>query len=130
MLLLLLIVSIENGPFLNVAQAKSFFTLCSFSAAKLIHFVSILKQSKNISFLLFRDYFKFIQSYRILLTNCKHSSFSSLQFERRLKFIFISCMFFLVYSNKKSYLCNRNQTNSHRKIRKTIKKSSLTRGKT
>ena len=130
MLLLLLIVSIENGPSLIVTQIKSSFTLCSFSAAKLIHFVSILKQSKNISLLLFHDYFKFIQSYRILLTNCKHSSFSSLQFERRLNFIIISCIYFLVYSNKKSYLCNRNQTNSHRNIRKTIKKSSFARGKT
>ena len=33
-----------NGPSLIVTQIKSSFTLCSFSAAKLIHFVSILKQ--------------------------------------------------------------------------------------
>ena len=97
---------------------------------KINAFYQYFKVIKNISLLLFHDYFKFIQSYRILLTNCKHSSFSSLQFERRLNFIIISCIYFLVYSNKKSYLCNRNQTNSHRKIRKAIKKSSLTRGKT
>ena len=97
---------------------------------KINTFCQNFKATTNISLLLFHDYFKFIQSYRILLTNCKHSSFSSLQFERRLNFIIISCIYFLVYFNKKSYLCNRNQTNSHRKIRKTIKKSSLTRGKT
>jgi len=65
-LLLLLIVSIENGPFLNVAQAKSFFTLCSFSAAKLIHFVSILNQSKT-----FRFYF-----FAIILNLSSHIAFS------------------------------------------------------
>jgi len=64
-----LIVSIENGPFLNVTQAKPFFTLCSFSAAKLIHFVSILKQSKT-----FRCYF-----FTIILNLSSHIVFS-LQF--------------------------------------------------
>lgn len=97
---------------------------------KINTFCQNFKAIINISLLLFRGYFKFIQSYRILLTNCKQSSFSSSQIERNLIFIIIFCIIFLVYFNKKSYLCNRNQTNSHRNIRKTIKKSSPTRGKT
>lgn len=66
MLLLLLIVSIENGPSLIVTQIKSSFTLCSFSAAKLIHFVSILKQSKT-----FRCFF-----FAIILNLSSHIAFS------------------------------------------------------
>ena len=34
-------------------------------------------------------------------------------------------MLFLAYLNKSSYLCNRNQTNSHRKYRLISKKSNL-----
>lgn len=94
----------ENELLLVAIQIKPFFTLCSFSVAKLIHFVSILKENKNISFLLFIEYFKFIEAYHILLTICKAESIFITQIVRLRKIIKISVFIFLhISTNRRTF---------------------------
>lgn len=100
--------------------------LVSYITPRYQHFKAI----KNISLLLFHDYFKFIQSYRILLTNCKHSSFSSLQFEKRQILLLFPVYIFLSIPTKSRTFATEIKQIVIENIRKTIKKSSLTRGKT
>ncbi len=70
-LILLLIVSIENGPSFDCHSNQVILYIMFVFGCKINTFCQHFKAIKNISFLLFHDYFKFIQSYRILLTICK-----------------------------------------------------------
>ena len=125
-----MIVSTENESSSNVTQTKSFFTLCSFSAAKLIHFISILKQSKT-----FR-----CCSFTIILNLSSHIVFS-LQFASNPAFLHYKLKedqnlssflvyFFLSIPTKSRTFATEIKQIVIENIRKTIKKSSLTRGKT
>lgn len=104
MLILLLIVSFRKRTFIGCHPNQAFFTLCSFSAAKLIHFVSILKKNKNISLSLFVEHFKFIEAYHILLTICKAESIFITQIVRLRKIIKISVFIFLhISTNRRTF---------------------------
>lgn len=105
MLILLLIVSFRKRTFIGLLFKSSLsFTLCSFSAAKLIHFVSILKQIKAFRFIFFVEHFKFIEAYHILLTICKAESIFMIQIVRQRKIIKISAFIFLhISTNRRTF---------------------------
>lgn len=130
MLILLLIVSFRKRTFIGCHPNQAFFYTMFVFGCKINTFCQHFKKNKNISLSLFVEHFKFIEAYHILLTICKAESIFITQIVRLRKIIKISVFIFLAYLNKSSYLCNRNQTNSHRNIRKTSKKSNLKRDKT
>lgn len=105
MLILLLIVSFRKRIFISLPFKLSLpFTLCSFSATKLIHFVSILKKIKTFRFCFFVEHFKFIEAYHILLTICKAESIFMTQIVRKRKTIKISVFIFLYISaNRRTF---------------------------
>lgn len=73
------------------------FTLCSFSTAKLIHSVSILKGIQTFRFYFFVEHFKFIEAYHILLTICKAESTFMIQIVRLQKIIKIRYLFSCIF---------------------------------
>lgn len=130
MLILLLIVSFRKRTFIGCHPNQAFFYTMFVFGCKINTFCQHFKKNKNISLSLFIEHFKFIEAYHILLTICKAESNFITQIVRLRKNNQDFCIYFLAYFNKSSYLCNRNQTNSHRNIRKTSKKSNLKRDKT
>lgn len=105
MLILLLIVSFsKTDSYWLLSKLSLYFTLCSFSAAKLIHFVSILKKIQAFRFCFFIEYFKFIKAYHILLTICKAESIFITQIVRLRKIIKISVFIFLhISTNRRTF---------------------------
>lgn len=85
----------ENGPSLVAIQIKPFFYTMFVFECKINTFCQNFKENKNISLLLFIEYFKFIEAYHILLTICKAESIFITQIVRLRKIIKISVFIFL-----------------------------------
>ncbi|CDA67264.1 putative uncharacterized protein [Segatella copri CAG:164] len=72
----------ENGPSLVAIQIKSFFYTMFVFGCKINTFCQYFKENTSILFLLFIEYFKFIEAYHILLTICKAESIFMTQIVR------------------------------------------------
>lgn len=71
---------------------------------KINTFCQNFKANKNISLLLFIEYFKFIEAYHILLTICKAESIFITQIVRLRKIIKISVFIFLhISTNRRTF---------------------------
>lgn len=104
MLILLLIVSFRKRTFIGVIQTKSFFYIMFVFGCKINTFCQYFKENKNISLLLFIEYFKFIEAYPILLTICKAESIFITQIVRLRKIIKISVFIFLhISTNRRTF---------------------------
>lgn len=94
----------ENGPSLVAIQTKPFFYTMFVFGCKINTFCQHFKENKNISFLLFIEYFKFIEAYHILLTICKAESNFITQIVRLRKIIKISVFIFLhISTNRRTF---------------------------
>ena len=94
----------ENGPSLVAIQIKPFFYIMFVFGCKINTFCQHFKENKNISFLLFIEYFKFIEAYHILLTICKAESIFITQIVRLRKIIKISVFIFLhISTNRRTF---------------------------
>ncbi len=94
----------ENGPSLVAIQIKPFFYIMFVFGCKINTFCQHFKENKNISFLLFIEYFKFIKAYHILLTICKAESIFTTQIVRLRKIIKISVFIFLhISTNRRTF---------------------------
>lgn len=94
----------ENGPSLVAIQIKHFFYTMFVSECKINTFCQNFKENKNISLLLFIEYFKFIEAYHILLTICKAESIFMTQIVRLRKIIKISVFIFLhISTNRRTF---------------------------
>lgn len=94
----------ENGPSLVAIQIKPFFYIMFVFGCKINTFCQHFKENKNISFLLFIEYFKFIKAYHILLTICKAESIFITQIVRLRKIIKISVFIFLhISTNRRTF---------------------------
>ena len=94
----------ENGPSLVAIQIKPFFYTMFVFGCKINTFCQHFKENKNISLLLFIEYFKFIEAYHILLTICKAESIFITQIVRLRKIIKISVFIFLhISTNRRTF---------------------------
>ena len=94
----------ENGPSLVAIQIKPFFYTMFVFECKINTFCQNFKENKNISLLLFIEYFKFIEAYHILLTICKAESVFITQIVRLRKIIKISVFIFLhISTNRRTF---------------------------
>lgn len=94
----------ENGPSLVAIQIKPFFYTMFVFEYKINTFCQNFKENKNISLLLFIEYFKFIEAYHILLTICKAESIFITQIVRLQKIIKISVFIFLhISTNRRTF---------------------------
>ena len=94
----------ENGPSLVAIQIKPFLYIMFVFGCKINTFCQHFKENKNISFLLFVEYFKFIEAYHILLTICKAESIFITQIVRLRKIIKISVFIFLhISTNRRTF---------------------------
>lgn len=94
----------ENGPSLVAIQIKHFFYTMFVFECKINTFCQNFKENKNISLLLFIEYFKFIEAYHILLTICKAESIFITQIVRLRKIIKISVFVFLhISTNRRTF---------------------------
>lgn len=94
----------ENGPSLAAIQIKHFFYTMFVFECKINTFCQNFKENKNISLLLFIEYFKFIEAYHILLTICKAESIFITQIVRLRKIIKISVFIFLhIPTNRRTF---------------------------
>lgn len=94
----------ENGPSLAAIQIKYFFYTMFVFECKINTFCQNFKENKNISLLLFIEYFKFIEAYHILLTICKAESIFITQIVRLRKIIKISVFIFLhISTNRRTF---------------------------
>lgn len=94
----------ENGPSLVAIQIKPFFYTMFVFEYKINTFYQNFKENKNISLLLFIEYFKFIEAYHILLTICKAESIFITQIVRLRKIIKISVFIFLhISTNRRTF---------------------------
>lgn len=94
----------ENGPSLVAIQIKPFFYTMFVFEYKINTFCQNFKENKNISLLLFIEYFKFIEAYHILLTICKAESIFITQIVRFRKIIKISVFIFLhISTNRRTF---------------------------
>lgn len=94
----------ENGPSLIAIQIKPFFYTMFVFECKINTFCQNFKENKNISLLLFIEYFKFIEAYHILLTICKAESIFITQIVRLRKIIKISVFIFLhIPTNRRTF---------------------------
>lgn len=94
----------ENGPSLAAIQIKQFFYTMFVFECKINTFCQNFKENKNISLLLFIEYFKFIEAYHILLTICKAESIFITQIVRLRKIIKISVFIFLhISTNRRTF---------------------------
>lgn len=94
----------ENGPSLVAIQIKPFFYTMFVFEYKINTFCQNFKENKNISLLLFIEYFKFIEAYHILLTICKAESIFTTQIVRLRKIIKISVFIFLhISTNRRTF---------------------------
>lgn len=94
----------ENGPSLVAIQIKPFFYTMFVFEYKINTFCQNFKENKNISLLLFIEYFKFIEAYHILLTICKAESNFITQIVRLRKIIKISVFIFLhISTNRRTF---------------------------
>ncbi len=94
----------ENGPSLVAIQIKPFFYTMFVFECKINTFCQNFKENKNISLLLFIEYFKFIEAYHILLTICKAESIFITQIVRLRKIIKISVFIFLhISTNRRTF---------------------------
>lgn len=94
----------ENGPSLVAIQIKPFFYTMFVFEYKINTFCQNFKENKNISLLLFIEYFKFIEAYHILLTICKAESIFITQIVRLRKIIKISVFVFLhISTNRRTF---------------------------
>lgn len=94
----------ENGPSLVAIQIKPFFYTMFVFEYKINTFCQNSKENKNISLLLFIEYFKFIEAYHILLTICKAESIFITQIVRLRKIIKISVFIFLhISTNRRTF---------------------------
>ena len=94
----------ENGPSLVAIQIKPFFYTMFVFECKINTFCQNFKANKNISLLLFIEYFKFIEAYHILLTICKAESIFITQIVRLRKIIKISVFIFLhISTNRRTF---------------------------
>ena len=94
----------ENGPSLVAIQIKPFFYTMFVFEYKINTFCQNFKENKNISLLLFIEYFKFIEAYHILLTICKAESIFITQIVRLRKIIKISVFIFLhISTNRRTF---------------------------
>lgn len=93
-----------NGPSLVAIQIKPFFYTMFVFEYKINTFCQNFKENKNISLLLFIEYFKFIEAYHILLTICKAESIFITQIVRLRKIIKISVFIFLhISTNRRTF---------------------------
>lgn len=94
----------ENEPSLVAIQIKPFFYTMFVFECKINTFCQNFKENKNISLLLFIEYFKFIEAYHILLTICKAESIFITQIVRLRKIIKISVFIFLhISTNRRTF---------------------------
>ena len=94
----------ENEPSLVAIQIKLSFYIMFVFGCKINTFCQHFKENKNISFLLFVEYFKFIEAYHILLTICKAESIFITQIVRLRKIIKISLFVFLhISTNRRTF---------------------------
>lgn len=94
----------ENGPSLVAIQIKPFFYTMFVFECKINTFCQNFKENKNISLLLFIEYFKFIEAYHILLTICKAESIFITQIVILRKIIKISVFIFLhISTNRRTF---------------------------
>ncbi len=94
----------ENGPSLVAIKIKPFFYTMFVFEYKINTFCQNFKENKNISLLLFIEYFKFIEAYHILLTICKAESIFITQIVRLRKIIKISVFIFLhISTNRRTF---------------------------
>ena len=94
----------ENGPSLVAIQIKPFFYIMFVFGCKINTFYQNFKENKNISLLLFIEYFKFIEAYHILLTICKAESNFMIQIIKKRKIIKISAFIFLhISTNRRTF---------------------------
>lgn len=94
----------ENGPSLVAIQIKPFFYTMFVFECKINTFCQNFKENKNISLLLFIEYFKFIEAYHILLTICKAESIFITQIVRLRKIIKIYVFIFLhISTNRRTF---------------------------
>lgn len=94
----------ENGPSLVAIQIKPFFYTMFVFEYEINTFCQNFKENKNISLLLFIEYFKFIEAYHILLTICKAESIFITQIVRLRKIIKISVFIFLhISTNRRTF---------------------------
>ena len=94
----------ENGPSLVAIQIKPFFYTMFVFEYEINTFCQNFKENKNISLLLFIEYFKFIEAYHILLTICKAESVFITQIVRLRKIIKISVFIFLhISTNRRTF---------------------------
>ena len=94
----------ENGPSLVAIQIKPFFYTMFVFGCKINTFCQHFKENTSISFLLFIEYFKFIEAYHILLTICKAESIFITQIVRLRKIIKISVFIFLhISTNRRTF---------------------------
>lgn len=104
MLILLLIVSFRKRTFIGCHPNQAFFYTMFVFGCKINTFCQHLKKNKNISLLLFIEYFKFIEAYHILLTICKAESIFITQIVRLRKIIKISVFIFLhISTNRRTF---------------------------
>lgn len=100
----------ENGPSLVAIQIKPFFYTMFVFEYKINTFCQNFKENKNISLLLFIEYFKFIEAYHILLTICKAESIFITQIVRLRKIIKISVFIFLhISTNRRTFAIENKQ---------------------
>ena len=94
----------ENEHSLVAIQIKPFFYTMFVFGCKINTFCQYFKENKNISLLLFIEYFKFIEAYHILLTICKAESVFITQIVRLRKIIKISVFIFLhISTNRRTF---------------------------
>lgn len=94
----------ENEHSLVAIQIKPFFYIMFVFECKINTFCQNFKENKNISLLLFIEYFKFIEAYHILLTICKAESIFITQIVRLRKIIKISVFIFLhISTNRRTF---------------------------
>lgn len=94
----------ENEHSLVAIQIKPFFYIMFVFEYKINTFCQNFKENKNISLLLFIEYFKFIEAYHILLTICKAESIFITQIVRLRKIIKISVFIFLhISTNRRTF---------------------------
>ena len=120
----------ENGLSLVVIQIKSFFYIMLVFGCKINTFCQYFKETANISFLLFIEYFKFIQAYPILLTICKAEGIFMIQIVRWRKVIKISVLIFLHISTNRRTFATEIKQIVIEIFERLAKKSNLKRGKT
>jgi len=80
------------------------FTLCSFSAAKLIHFVSIFKHSQTFSFFFFVDILNLSCHIHFSLQSVSYSVFSHYKLKDSEKYSLFTALFFLdISTNSRTF---------------------------